>query len=145
MQKEQDVTYGISEKGSSLTITLSAKTREELYRDAVRAALEAVYGGAPPAGDSDGSTYPVQGAGLDEAEMLRTLFAECFVAAARAGGTLHPPRWIAFDEGRVTANLGLSKPKAPVRALAPALHGAIETSGAFPDFRATLGFSVPSH
>jgi hypothetical protein len=138
------VTYGISETPSGLTITLAAKTRDELYGTAVKAALEAVYGGAPPAGESDGQTYPVQGAGLDDAAMLRTLFEECFVAARRAEGTLHAPRWLAFDEGRVTANLALSTPKAPVRPLTPALYGAVETSGAFPDFRATLAFALSS-
>jgi hypothetical protein len=139
------VSYGISETPSGLTITLAARTRDELYRDAVKAALEAVYGGAPAAGESDGSTYPVQGAGLDDAAMLRTLFTECFGAARRATGTLHPPRWFAFDEGRVTANLVLSMPKAPARALEPALHGAFQTAGAFPDFRATLAFSLAEH
>jgi hypothetical protein len=139
------VTYGISETPSGLTITLAATTRAELYREAVKAALEAVYGAAPPAGESDGQTYPVQGAGLDDAGMLRTLFEECFVAAQRAEGTLHPPRWLAFDEGRVTANLALSTPKTPVRTLTPALHGAVATAGAFPDFRATLAFTVASH
>jgi hypothetical protein len=139
------VTYGISETPSGLTITLAATTRDELYREAVKAALEAVYGAAPPAGESDGQTYPVQGAGLDDAGMLRTLFEECFVAARRAEGTLHPPRWLAFDEGRVTANLALSTPKTPVRTLTPALHGAVATAGAFPDFRATLAFTVASH
>jgi hypothetical protein len=139
------VTYGISETPSGLTITLAAKNRDELYREAVKAALEAVYGGAPRAGESDGQTYPVQGAGLDDAGMLRTLFSECFVAAKRAEGTLHPPRWIAFDEGRVTANLAMSRLKSPVRELTPALHGALETEGAFPDFRAKLAFSLGSH
>lgn len=139
------MTYGISETPSGLTITLAAKDRDELYREAVKAALEAVYGGAPPAGESDGATYPVQGAGLDDAAMLSTLFSECFVAARRASGTLHPPRWIAFDEGRVTANLAMSTPKAPVRDLTPALHGGIETSGTFPEFRATLAFTRAAH
>jgi hypothetical protein len=139
------VSYGISQTPSGLTITLAAKTRDELYRDAVTAALEAVYGGAPPAGTSDGQTYPVQGAGLAEGDILRTFFTECFEAARLAPGTLHAPRWLAFDEGRVTANLALSTPKTPARALDPALHGAFESAGAFPDFRATLAFSVPSH
>jgi hypothetical protein len=139
------VTYGISETPSGLTITLAAKTRSELYLDAARAALEAAYGGAPPSGASDGQTYPVQGAGLAEREILRTFVRECFEAARRAPGTLHAPRWLAFDEGRVTANLALSTPKTPARELDPALHGAVETEGAFPDFRATLAFSVPSH
>jgi hypothetical protein len=31
-----------------------------------------------------------------------------------------------------------------VRALEPALHGAFEATGAFPDFRASLAFSVAS-
>ncbi len=103
--------YGISETASGLTITLAAKSRDELYRDAVNAALEAVYGGEPPAGASDGQTYPVQGAGLAEGDILRTFVTECFEAARRAPGTLHAPRWLAFDEGRVTANLALSTPK----------------------------------
>lgn len=137
--------YGISETPSGLTITLAAKTREELYRDAAGAALEAAYRGAPPAGTSDGQTYPVQGAGLAEGDILRTFVTECFEAARRAPGTLHAPRWLAFDEGRVTANLALSTPKTPARELDPALHGTVETEGAFPDFRATLAFGVPSH
>ncbi len=137
--------YGISETPSGLTITLAAKTRDELYRDAVDAALEAAYGGAPPAGASDGQTYPVQGAGLAEGEILRTFVTGCFEAARRAPGTLHAPRWLAFDEGRVTANLALSTPKTPARELDHALLGAVDTEGAFPDFRATLAFSVPSH
>lgn len=139
------MTYGISQTPSSLTITLAAATRDELYRDATKAALEAVYGGAPPEGASDGQTYPVQGAGSVEGDILRTFFTECLEAAHLAPGTLHAPRWLAFDEGRVTANLVLSTPKTPARALEPALHGAFETDGAFPDFRASLAFSVPSH
>lgn len=138
------MSYGISETPNGIRIDLAAKTREELYRDAVKAALEAIYGGTQPEGASDGQTYPVQGAGLGEAETLQTLFAECFEAARRAEGTLHAPRWLAFDEGRVTANLALSTPAAPVRALEPALHGAFEAAGAFPDYRATLSFSLPS-
>jgi hypothetical protein len=137
------VSYGISQTPSGLTITLAAKSRDELYRDAATAALEAVYGGAPLAGASDGQTYPVQGAGLGEADILRTFVTKCFEAARLAPGTLHAPRWFAFDEGRVTANLTLSMPKTPARALDPALHGAFETAGGFPDFRATFAFSVP--
>jgi hypothetical protein len=139
------VSYVISQTPSAVTIRLVAKTRDELYRDAVKAALEAVYGGAPPEGVSDGQTYPVQGAGLAEGDVLRTFVGECVEAARRAPGTLHEPRWLAFDEGRVTANLSLSAPKMPARALEPALHGAFETAGSFPDFRATLAFSLPSH
>jgi hypothetical protein len=139
------VSYGISQTPTGLTITLAATSREELYRDAVRAALEAAYGGVPPAGTSDGQTYPVQGAGLGESEILRTFFAECLEAARRAPGTLRAPRWLAFDEGRVTANLELSTPKSPPRVLEPALHDAFRAEGAFPDFRATLAFSSPAH
>lgn len=136
------MTYEISETASGLTITLAAKTRGELYRDAVEAALKAAYGGTPPAGISDGQTYPVQGAGLAEGDILRTFVAECLEAARRAPGTLHAPRWLAFDEGRVTANLALSTPKTPSREFDPALRGAVETNGAFPDFRATLAFTL---
>ncbi len=139
------MSYGISQTPSGLTITLAAKTRDELYRDAAKAALEAVYGGAPPAGAADGQTYPVQGAGLGEGDTLRTFVTRCFEAARQAPGTLHAPRWIAFDEGRVTANLELSTPRTPARSLDPALHGAFEAAGAFPDFRATLAFSLASH
>jgi hypothetical protein len=139
------VSYGISESPTGIRIELAAKTREELFRDAVSAALQAVYGGSPPAGESDGQTYPVQGAGTAEDEVLKTLVAECFEAARRAPGTLHAPRWLAFDEGRVTANLALSTPAAPVRALEPALHGAFTSAGSFPDYRATLAFTVAGH
>lgn len=139
------MSYGISQTPSGIRIDLAAKTREELYRDAVSAALEAVYGGPPPDGASDGQTYPVQGAGLREDEIVRTLFAECLEAARRAPGTLHAPRWLAFDEGRVTANLALSTPAAPVRSLEPALHEAFASAGTFPDYRATLAFTLPAH
>ncbi len=138
------MSYGISETPDGITIRLAARTREELYRDAVCAALEAAYGGTPPAGTSNGQTYPVQGAGLKDDDILRTLFAECFDAVHRAPGTLHAPRWLAFDEGRVTANLALSTPASPARSLAPALHGAFLSAGAFPDFRATLAFTLAS-
>ena len=139
------MTYGISETPSELTINLSATTRDELYREAAKAALDAVYGGAPATGATDGQTYPVQGAGLTEGDRLQTFVAECFEAARRAPGTLQAPRWLSFDEGRVTANLVLALPKAPVRALEPALHGAFEATGVFPEFRATLAFRIASH
>jgi len=145
IEEDLHVTYGISEAPSGLTITLAAKTRDELYRDAVRASLAAAYGGEPPGDVSDGQTFPVQGAGLEEGDILRTFVAGCLEAARRAPGTLHAPRWLAFDEGRVTANLALSRPKTPVRELDPARSGAVETAGSFPDFRAKLAFSVPSH
>lgn len=137
------MTYGLSETPSGLTITLAARTRDELYHEAAKAALEAAYGGAPAA-VAGGQTYPVQGAGKDEAEILRTFVAECLDAAHLAPGTLLPPRWLAFDEGRVTANLVLAEAKTPSRDLEPALHGALETAGSFPDFRATLAFSIAS-
>ena len=44
------MSYGISQTPSGIRIELAAKTREELYRDAVSAALEAAYGGPPPHG-----------------------------------------------------------------------------------------------
>ena len=91
--------YGISETPSGLTITLAAKTRDELYRDAVRAALEAAYGGKPPAGASDGQTYPVQGAGLKEGDILRTFLSPVFRGCERAAGTLRAPRWLALRRG----------------------------------------------
>ena len=75
------------------------------------------------------------GRGAQEGDILRTFVTECFEAASRAPGTLRAPRWLAFDEGRVTANLALSTPKAPAREFDPALHGAVATEGAFPDFR----------
>ena len=138
------MTYGISETPSELTINLSATTRDELYREAAKAALDAVYGGAPATGATDGQRT-VQGAGLTEGDRLQTFVAECFEAARRAPGTLQAPRWLSFDEGRVTANLVLALPKAPVRALEPALHDAFEATGVFPEFRATLAFRFASH
>ena len=139
------MTYGLTDAPSGLTITLSAKTREELYKDAAKAALLAAYGpdvNEPPA---EGQFYPVQGAGRTEAEILRTFVAECLEAARRADGTLLPPRWLSFDEGRVTANLVLAPKKTAVRDLEPAVTGSFTSEGAFPDFRATLAFGEPSH
>lgn len=139
------MTYGLTDAPSGLTITLSAKTREELYKDAAKAALEAAYGPGVNEPATDGQTYPVQGAGRTEAEILRTFVAECLEAARRAEGTLLPPRWLSFDEGRVTANLVLAPKRTSVRDLEPAVTGAFASEGSFPDFRATLAFGEASH
>jgi hypothetical protein len=106
------VTYGLKKTPKGVEATLSAATREEFYRDALQATLEVAYGGTPPQGDYQGSVVPIQATGDDEAQIVGDLVADCLLAIDNAGGTLHSPRWLAFDAGRVTANLPETSPAA---------------------------------
>jgi len=99
------LTYGLTKTPRGFEAKLSARTREEFYRDAVTATLEVAYGGAPPAGEYEGAVVPIQAAGDDDIEIVKELVDDCLLAVDSAGGTLHPPRWLSFDTGRVTANL----------------------------------------
>jgi hypothetical protein len=106
------VTYEIEITPSGTAATVRAATREELFADALRATLTAAYAGAPPDGIYEGQVVPIQAVGEDDATILSELVKDCLEAVRTAPGTLHPPRWMAFDEKRVTANLPMTLPRA---------------------------------
>jgi hypothetical protein len=106
------VTYGLKKTPKGVEATLSAATREEFYKDALAATLEVAYGGTPPQGEYEGAVVPIQATGDDDLQILGDLVTDCLLAIDAAGGTLHPPRWLAFDAGRVTANLPETTPNA---------------------------------
>ena len=114
--------YEIEDTPSGPVATVRASSREELFADAVAATLAAAYAGVPPAGKYDGQVVPIQAAGDDDDALLSELLNDCLEAVRTAPGTLHPPRWMAFDEKRVTANLPLTMPKTATRPVS--LHGA---------------------
>ncbi len=96
--------YTVDVRAGSTFISLSAKSREEFVRDLVASLLEAAYG-ARPEGAAAGRVVPIQAAGADDAEILAHLAADTLRAVRETAGKLLPPRWIALDEGRVTATL----------------------------------------
>ena len=109
------MTYGLTETLSGIEATISASDRETFFRDAIQAVLRVAYDGEPPLGDSEGQFVPIQAVGNDDRSMVGELVKECLDAIQNARGTLHPPRWLAFDVGRVTANLPLTKPPALIK------------------------------
>ncbi|MEO7919099.1 MAG: hypothetical protein ABIT01_06520 [Thermoanaerobaculia bacterium] len=109
------VTLGLNETLSGIDATISATDRETFFRDAIQAALSFAYGGVPPLGDSEGQFVPIQAVGNDDRSIVGELVKECLDAVQNAHGTLHAPRWLAFDVGRVTANLPLTKPAVHAR------------------------------
>jgi hypothetical protein len=109
------VSYGLVTTRSGVEATVSAKDRSELFHDALAAALEVSYSGVPAQGDYEGQVVPIQGVGFDDLQILRDLLDDCLTAVHETSGTLHPPRWISFDDDRVTANLPSTTPRTPAR------------------------------
>ena len=109
------MSYGLVTTRAGVEATVSAKSREGLFHDALAAALEVSYSGAPPQGEYEGRVVPIQGVGHDESEILKDLLEDCITAVHESEGTLHPPRWLSFDAGRVTANLQETSPRTPAR------------------------------
>lgn len=109
--------HELKEGPESIEISVTAPGREELFRSALEAVLAASRS-APPEGKGDGRVVPVQAAGTDDASLLAGLVEDTLRAVRGEPGTLLPPRWLAFDEHRVTANLPLVAPKAESRRLA---------------------------
>ena len=106
----------------SARMVVTASSRHELFADALRATLSAAYGGVPPDGTSEGQFVPIQAVGEDDTTLLSELVKNCLDAIKTAPGTLHPPRWMAFDEKRVTANLPMTTPRVGIKDVA--LHSA---------------------
>lgn len=95
----------MTKSGPDLVAIISGSDRAEFFRDAMTAALEAMYGGTSAPGGRGDHVVPIQAVGTDDESLVRGLVTELADAAARAEGVLRPPRWVAFDEARATANL----------------------------------------
>ncbi len=98
-------------------LLVSAPDRESLFRDALAGVLETVYGAPLPEGKSEGQVVPVQASAGDDDALLVELVHDVLRAAREEDGALRPPRWLAFDERRVTAHLPVHLPKVEVRPL----------------------------
>jgi len=129
------VPYTVDATSHGAVISLTAKSREEFVRDLVAALLEAAYGKLPAAAPADGRMVPIQSAGAGESEILSHLTADTLRAVHETSGTLLAPRWIAFDEQRVTATLPVAG-GASFGRLLTARRAALESP--LPDLRATL-------
>ena len=140
------MSYSLSRSSDPPSIALAAGSREELVRDLIAALLDASYGdpAPPPAGSAAESVFvPIQASGNDERELLTQLAADTLRAVAETDGVLLPPRWLAFDEKRVTANLpvvpGSVRPRElPLSAGRPAVT--IESD--LPAFRGTVALAA---
>ena len=97
--------YELKESPETIQLSVSAPSREELFRDALTGVLAATYGAPLPEGTSEGRVVPLQAAGDDDDVLLAGLVEEALRAIQEEPGTLRPPRWLAFDVNRVTANL----------------------------------------
>ena len=133
--------YRLDATDHGAVISLEAKSREEFLRDLVASLLEASYGRAPEGASAGGQVVPLQAAGADEAEILVNLADGTLRAVRETAGVLLPPRWLAFDENRVTVTLPVGAGPARGRFLTacrtslesplPALRATVElTSGA---------------
>jgi hypothetical protein len=138
-REDLPVTYGLTESPSGIEATIATDDRETFFRDAIQAALRVAYDGEPPLGDAEGQFVPIQAVGNDDRSIVGELVKECLDAVQNASGTLHAPRWLAFDVGRVTANLPLTKPPSPVRA---GKLSRVESQIAPGGFSARLGFDL---
>ena len=133
------MTYTVDSRSASTVISLSAKSREEFVRDVVASLLEAAYGKLPDAA-AEGRVLPIQAAGADDEEILLALAADTLRAVRETRGRLLPPRWIALDEGRVTATLPIAANGEPGPVLAA---GRTTVDHPLPDLKATLEVAAP--
>lgn len=109
--------YELKESPEVVQLLASAPDREELFQAALTGVLAATYGTPLPEGTSEGRVVPVQAAGDDDVVLLAGLVGEVLRAVREEQGTLLPPRWLAFDVDRVTANLPLHPQKSSARRL----------------------------
>lgn len=109
--------HELTESPEAVQVSVSAPGREELFRAALEGVLEASYGAAASDGAYAGRVVPVQAAGGEDETLLAGLVDDTLRAIREEAGTLRPPRWLAFDERRVTANLPLHSPRSPSREL----------------------------
>lgn len=109
--------HELTESPESVQVSVSAPSREELFRDALAGVLDASYGATASDGAYAGRVVPVQAAGGEDESLLADLVDDTLRAVREEAGTLRPPHWLAFDEKRVTANLPLHSPRSTARAL----------------------------
>ena len=109
--------HELTESPEAVQVSVSAPGREELFRAALEGVLEASYGAAASDGAYAGRVVPVQAAGGEDDALLADLVDDTLRAIREEAGTLRPPRWLALDEKRVTANLPRHSPRAPDRPL----------------------------
>ena len=109
--------YELKESPETVQLSVSAPNREELFQATLTGVLAATYGMPFPEGTSEGRVVPVQAAGDDDVVLLAGLVGETLRATREEQGTLLPPRWLAFDVNRVTANLPLHARKPTARRL----------------------------
>lgn len=102
--------HDVKESPEAIQVSVKAPSREELFRAALTAVLETAYGGLPAEGSCEGRVVPVQAAGEDDDVLLADLVDDTLRAIVEETGTLRPPRWLAFDEKRVTAALPVHVP-----------------------------------
>ena len=132
--------YQLTPVPDGLELAVTAGTREDLFRDTVQGTLEAVYGSPLPEGSYGGQVVPVQAAGSDVPAQVAEIVSDCLRAVDGASGTLHPPRWMAFDEGRVTAHLPLTSPRADARVVL--LRHAVAEAASTPPWAFRFTFAV---
>lgn len=108
--------HELKEGPDSIEVSVTAAGRRELFRAAIEGVLAAASPNAPE-GKGDGRVVPVQAAGADDETLLAGLVEDTLRAVRDEPGTLLPPRWLAFDENRVTANLALTGPRGAARGL----------------------------
>ncbi len=111
------MSYTIETAPHGALISLSATSREEVVRDLVASLLEATYGTGASTAAATGQMVPIQAAGGDDGALLSNLAAGTLRAIGETDGKLLPPRWLAFDEKRVTAHLPVVLPKGETRPL----------------------------
>jgi hypothetical protein len=134
------VPHELKESEGAVDLSVTAPTREDLFRAALAGVLEAAYGAASADGSYEGQVVPVQAAADDDGVLLAGLVDDTLRAVREENGTLRPPRWLAFDEKRVTAALPLHLPKTPGRLLTVS---AAEVAGGDAGWTARLELLVP--
>jgi hypothetical protein len=99
------MSYSLKEIPGGIELDVTASGRESLVRESLAGVLEALYGKSSAGGTGSGQAIPLQAAGITLAQSLPELVGELLEAAPKSGSPLGAPRWLAFDEGRVTAAL----------------------------------------
>lgn len=118
MNEANVTTPGSAATGPSQAFEVGGADASSLYRAAVAAVLEALYGTPDsPQAEAGSGVLPLQAAGRDESERLRALLEELLREAPSVAGRLLPPSWVSFDEKRATATLRLAPEGRPARRL----------------------------
>ena len=76
--------YELKESPETVQLSVSAPSREELFRAALTGVLAATYGAPLPEGTSEGRVVPVQAAGDDDDVLLAGLVERPFGPSGRS-------------------------------------------------------------